>query len=318
MARSDSYNKRYKKSHWFFDSKNKMILYQNPGWDPDGNNGIGDSIGRFCMGYFTWGNPALIEGIRSCWEKIETKRGYYSKGWRYPTKYEDTLSRDHLYWTVMALKFSEAPEDEIKDFVKHLKWKISERYSFTIDLWLFLRAISGIKWAKPIWMILETIIIFFTVIWHKFAYKMGGFDEEYPQKEFFKIQNHEKPDRKVKWLNRLYPVYALHQTAWQLRSFEKDNFLIRIMRKMLLSITGKTNWAIRILLGDKNIKKEDIFSYKSMKGWRWSAYLEPHVNDRDISINEDEVQTKYNKLDVDYLIKLWELSRLERAKFKAL
>lgn len=300
----NTYKKDYKKSYYFVDDYN-MVLTQNYEWDTNGINGKGDSIARTARGFFSWGDRNFIDAIKSCWEKKETKKGYIYKGWRYPSKYEDTLSRDHTIWTVIALKLANEPKDKLKDFVKHIPWRLSKRYTQTVDTWLWFRGVAGIKWAKVLWILLQLIIAPITVLWHKFAYKMGGFKEEVSQDEFKKVLNDEKPKNKVYWVKKLYPVYALHQKSWELRLIG-DGPIIKLLRRIYLSATGKTNYVIRILLGDdKNVSEKDVIEYKSMVGERWSTSLEPYINDRDLRINDNKEQIKYNQLDVDYLKKLY-------------
>ncbi|MFW5847930.1 MAG: hypothetical protein ACOCVF_03355, partial [bacterium] len=113
------------------------------------------------------------------------------------------------------------------------------------------------------------------------------------------------PKNKVYWVKKLYPVYALHQKSWELRLIG-DGPIIKLLRRIYLSATGKTNYVIRILLGDdKNVSEKDVIEYKSMVGERWSTSLEPYINDRDLRINDNKEQIKYNQLDVDYLKKLY-------------
>ena len=57
-------------TNWFVDQEHKMMMSRNPGWNPDGDNGAGDAIGRTFRAYVTYGgDDRFLEGIENCWEK---------------------------------------------------------------------------------------------------------------------------------------------------------------------------------------------------------------------------------------------------------
>ena len=58
------------------------------------------------------------------------------------------------------------------------------------------------------------------------------------------------------------------------------------------------------------VSKEDVLGYKSMIGCRWSTPLNV-INDRDVHIIKDPERLVANVLDVDILIKFWNIRHPE-------
>jgi len=301
-------------SYWFVDQENKMMLFQNPIWKIDGDNGRGDAIGRSAEAFFVYGDYRFIEGIESCWEKVYNKgirrlfKKYYYQGYRYPQRFEGEvgLSRDHLFNTVLAYKIAGKNEKEIWKFVKHLRWRISDFAIMTPDLWLWLRAASGRKIAKWLSPRVSYYTMKMTAWWQKRIQKKIkiGPDFEENQDTFHHIQNEAKPEHVKKKCKLLYPVYALQQQAWQSRFYEGE--YKKKIQDVIYSITPTYNYVIKLLVDHpEGISEEDIMSYKSMKGGRWTGVMNIWWNDRALEINTNADQLKYNVQDVDYLRKLW-------------
>ncbi|HRT03643.1 MAG TPA: hypothetical protein P5513_06870 [Candidatus Diapherotrites archaeon] len=303
----------------FVDRDNKMMLCQNPSWNPNGDNGKGDAIGRTFISYFCYGDPRFIEGVFNCWVKVYRKGWlkkllfgeYYYQGYRYPTYANGTekepvgLSRDHLTYTVLLFKYAGFSEDFLKDFVTHLRFRISKRYFMTIDLWLWLRVIANIKPYKIFYYPLEWIILAIASLWNKFLYKFSGFGEESSQEDFIKIPNSMKPKSMIRIAKKFYPIYALHINSWQIRLLPESKWKKRLQR-IALSICPKYNYVIQLLLDSPNRpSKEAIESYRAMTGGRWTGILNTWINDRDIHIIEDPKLIEFNNIDVDYLKKLF-------------
>ena len=132
-------------THYFVDQENKMMLNKNFSYDKEGDEGRGDAIGRTFKAYFCYGDPRFLEGIEDCWVKVNRKYWFarllfgkwYWQGYRYPTHDQPVgLSRDHLLNTILAFIYAGYSETFVKEFVKHLRWRISKDARFTIDLWL--------------------------------------------------------------------------------------------------------------------------------------------------------------------------------------
>jgi len=304
-------------SEYFVDQENKMMLRKNPAWNPNGEQGKGDSIGRTKDAYFIYRDYRFIEGIESCWVKVERKGikrllfgKYYYQGYRYPTyargEEEESagLSRDHLLNTILAYKLAGKTDKEIWEFVKHLKWKISPFAKHTIDLWFWERAMAGRRFAKWFSPRLTYVVMKFTAWWQKKVQNFSGIgpDFEENQDTFRFMQNKDKPKIIPKVCKLLHPAYALHQQAW-ITLFYEGKWQKKI-QDVIYSISPKYNYAIKLLVNHpEGISEEDIMSYKSMKGGRWDGIMNIWWNDRTLEINKN--LDEHNILDVDYLRKLW-------------
>ena len=296
---------------YYVDKKHNMMLHVNFGWDPTGDFGKGDSIGRTFEAYYTYKDERFLEGIKSCWVKVKKGNGYYYQGYRYPTHDDNDISRDHLFNTVLTLIASGYSEEQLKEFVTNVPFNISKKYNQTIDLWLWMRAVSGIWWAKLLSPIIEISLMAFTVLWQKLLYKIGGFKEESSQDEFMASKKYEKTKWEKTVSSLLYPSYTMTQYAWRL-NFMKDSLYTKIMKKMLLKIANKHNYVVRLLLDDTSKPtQEHVYSYKSMMGGRWDGILNQQINDRDFYIITDEKLISSNVLDVDLVRTIYEAKNLK-------
>jgi hypothetical protein len=150
-----------------------------------------------------------------------------------------------------------------------------------------------------------------TAWWQLKAEKFLGFGPhfELPQDEFQHMQNGDKPaclNGKLAYL--LYPVYAMNISAYQM-TFVKGDKWRKKMYKHFIKIVPTYNWAIQLLIDDPNGPTyDDVVSYKSMKGGRWSGVCNKWWNRRELRLwKEGDPYAEYNQLDVDYLRALWNL-----------
>jgi len=304
-------------TYFFVDKENKMMLTQNPGWNLSGNNEKGDAIGRTFTAYFCYGDERFIEGIESCWVRKERcwfwkllGKDYYYQGFRYPTHDDNDLSRDHTLYAISTFKYSGYSDEALKEFVTHLRFRISKRYFFTLDSWFWVRAIYGSKFYRFLFYLMEIPTMWFTAWWNKIIYWIAPFDEESSQDEWIKIQNDMKPNRLVRLAKMLYPIYALHNMAWQIYLLP-DSRLKKSLQKICLKMTPRYNYVIKMLLGDnESFTKEDVWNYKAMTGDRWTGILNPWINDRDMDIITDESLIQDNNIEVDYVRNLYNTIRI--------
>jgi len=325
---SDIFNWESEDTYYFVDQENKMMLCKNAVWNPGGDNGKGDAIGRSFLAYFCYGDDRFLEGISNCWKKVERKGWlkrflfgkYYYQGYRYPTYANGEeeqpvgLSRDHLNYTIFAFKYAGYSDEFLQDFVKHLRFRISDRFIMTINLWLWLRVVANIKPYAALYYPLEWIVSAINSVWNKALYRCSGFGEESHQDDFIKVPNSMKPKSMRKLSSLFFPVYALHQNAWQIRVLPESKWKKRLQKKAL-TICPKHNYVIQLLLDTPNRpSQENIDSYKAMSSMRWTGILNTWMNDRDMNIIEDPKLLQYNVLDVDYLKKLSNTIVCQRCK----
>lgn len=310
-----AFNWEATETHWFVDQKYNMMLTQNAFWDPNGENGKGDAIGRTFISYFTYGDERFIQGIESCWKKIERKGWfskllfgkYYYQGYRYPHRYnhERGLSRDHLTYTILAYKLSGYSNKSLKEFVNNLRFKISDFALFTPELWAWKKAMYGSKFYLTLYYLMNIPVILFNNLKNKIIYKIVPFEKEGKQENWEIIYNEQKSEKVKKWAKRLFPIFALHILAWQLY-FLPNSKIKKLTQRICLGMTPKYNYVIKMLLGFKDkVNKEDIDKYKSMMGGRWTTTLNPQINNRYLILISDPKLIESNTLDIDYVKKLY-------------
>jgi len=317
------------KTNFFVDTENKMMLSQNYTWNPDGNCGKGDAVGRNKDSYFAYGDPRFVEGVKNCWIKIERKTWlgkklfgkYYYKGHRYPTPeyLEKDFSRDHTSNTFVLMKL--AGEDEwAKEVASNIRWVITKkhtnskgkmvgRHSFGPGLWGFVKSMAGKWWAAPLFYFSSFLELILYNAQNGLVYLMGWFSRELLQEDYnaqtMSLQKQSK--WRQTWAKIGYPVFALQLFAWQLFVM-KDNPVKRLLQYMSYLLIPRHNYLLRLAFNVGKVTKEDVLNYKSMKGGRWSTPLN-ELNDRDAFIIETKPYGKEwleaNVLDEDLLIMMW-------------
>jgi len=295
------------KDTYIFSDQYNMVFCQNPGWDLNGNNGKGDSIGRTAEAYIAYEDQKFIDAVKSCFiYKVDKKGHKYLQGYRHPDYIQDSyndMSRDHIINTLILLKYIN-DEEALKTYSKDLRWKISDRYSFTVDSWLWMKGIAGSKISLKLWYIISTIVMSFNAIWNKTLYKIAPFSEEVPQDQFEPYMPEQLTKRQLNLRKLLYPIYALYIFSWQLYVL-KDSWFKRLLQKLTLKITGRENFLMRLLLDDKNPPSfENVYTYKMMTGGRWSAMLN-ETTDRDIRIVTNPTLIRENRLEEDLLLRIY-------------
>jgi len=296
---------------YFVDQEHYMMNTRNADWDPNGDNGKGDAIGRNFFTYFVYDDEKLVHAVKKCWTVEYDKRGFYLQGYRYPTHDRKDMSRDHVLNTALIYHLHEKREKHemiLEPFVRLVRWRISDKFMFSPTLWFYIRALAGMKWALPLFYICIYLEIGVAVLLNLFIINYGEFGEEYSQDDFIKEQLTEKQ----RILRRfMYPLYTLRQVAFMLY-FLKDSWVKRGVQKMCSYIVPKHNYVMQLLLKTKRQPtQEQVYSYKAMNGGRWTTYLNK-LTDRDVYVIKDKYPEKAktllraNVVDVDLVRKLYE------------
>ena len=311
-------------TYWFVDQINKMMLVVNRPWNPDGENGKGDAVGRGKDSYFAYNDLRFIEDVKNCWVKIERKGWfkrflfgkYYYKGHRYPTPeyLEKDFSRDHTSETFVLMKL--AGEDEwAKEVGSHIRWVIAKKHvtskgktythRFGPGLWGFVKSMAGKWWGAPLFYISSFIELILYNFQNGLAYLMGWFSRELlPEDYNSSTMSRQKQSKwRQTWSKVAYPIYALNLFAWQLFVM-KDNPIKRLMQYMSYLLIPRYNYMLRLTFNVGKVTKEDVLNYKPMKGGRWTTPLN-ELNDRSVTIITEKNYLKSNTLDKDMLIAMW-------------
>jgi len=322
----------------YVDIPNKMILRKPYSWNPGGDGNKGDALGRSLEGWFLYRDPQLIEGAKNCWKRIDCdpdvedckKWGYYYKGHRYPTPefLLKDMSRDHTSNTITLMAL--AGEDEwLKELVTHLRWVITKshvnshgktigRHSFTPAMWGWAKSLGGKWWGRLLFYPITFIEIIMYVIINKFCYLLGGISPEVHQDDYDKdTMSRQKQTKWTQfWASITYPMYALCHTGWQLyvnevkEKTKVGKFVNRLLQIMCYPLIGRYNYLHKLMFNVGKVTKEEVLGYKSMMGGRWSTPLN-EINDRDVHIIKDPELLVANVIDVDLLIKFWNIRHPE-------
>ena len=249
----------------------------------------GDSMGRNAFAYICWPNESrLKDSIMQC---VKLRDDGYIQIYRYPGFGGDTVSRDHVGAMIIAL-YVNRDFDELEWVLSNLPWKLSRKYSQTIDFWLWLRSIKN-KNRGYFFLLLTLIQFMFVVLYNAAIRKIIGIKKATPPIDH-------KPMRGWKKLlaKTLYPHYALFLLSWQIRILPAS--IIKRIVQRLLRIESN-NIVIDAILGRKILKVE-YESYRPTTSFIWSRRMD--TND-DVMIRPmTDAESKYNDLNqamLDYL-----------------
>ena len=297
------YNRNTTDTYYYVSDENMFLRKRINSWDT--NDGKGDSIGRTVLGYIAYGDRSLMKSVMNCFMKIPCpelkamKRGYYWHGYRYPDYWEDDLSRDHLSYTIIGLKYVGANK-LLKDFVLNQRWRISKKYTFSADLWLWSRGVIGKKWARALYYIVMIPMMTGAVLWSRALYWLGAFGGEMHQDDFRPSSPEDLTKVQLKCRKLMFPTYALHNLAWQLSCLPGSRAK-KVLKRICLRWTGRHNYLLRILFGDRSEKLvEQCKSYRPMSSWSWSTRLDG-TNDRATKILTKKSLIEFNSIDQDIL-----------------
>lgn len=299
---------------WYVDRVNNMMLTQT--YHGLGENGKHDAIGTAWNAYFTYRDERFLNGIASCWSVVYRRGlskfffgGYYYKGQRYPQAYPEMkpMSRDHAMNTIQAFYHSGMSKDALWEFCSHLPFILGRSWGMHINLkmYLWMRALCDRK-GGWFYYPYTAVSMYFKRLNNKFMYWVTGYKDEEHQDVYRRLDVAvwDTP-RIIKMIAGLfYPTYAMQHVAWQLQSLG-DNWWTMKIRKLMLPMIPKHNYAIKLLLRG-TVTKEEVYSYKPMTGDRWSDTLNKWLSNRFLTVIQDQQCLRANALDRDYLIKLYE------------
>lgn len=280
-------DKHYTKSFWYFDDND--ILLERLGW----SDGKGDSAGRTAFAYICYPNESFLkDAILRC---VKVRDDSYVQFYRYPDYGADTMSRDHVGAIILAL-YINRDFDELDFILDNLPWRLSRKYTQTIDFWLWSKTLFyRDKWHRWIWansFILLTLVQFTLIVpWNFVIRTIIGAKKIDPTNFVY-----QKPAKWRRFLNKIcYPQFALFLLAWQVKVLPKSIF--KWLLQKLLSIESG-NIVIDAVLG----KKIDKIDYTPTTSFIWSRRLD---NFDDILLrrmtDEESAHNDLNRCMIDYL-----------------
>lgn len=270
-----------------------LMLGQNRPWDPKGDNGKGDCIGTTADAYRAYHEGMFIEGILECFPYV--KEGDYVQAYRHPSLIgvvPNTMSRDHVAYALYILKYSGRYE-ELLILAEYLRWKISDKYSFSLDLWLYKSAVTDNPINRFLYYCLTIPYMGACISIKNLVFRLFNVRPEVSQEAWMRkyTQRLEFPKRKswakkiISFAASLLPVYTIYQTSFMIDVLP-PTLGRKLLRKVLLAGTDRQNLVIRMMLGDRDISSEDVYKYQPMMGGRWTTALN-ELCDRDIYVITD-------------------------------
>ena len=289
------------------------------------NKGLGDSIGRTKSMYFVYNDSKLISAIENCWQH---RPEFNNKlvGVRHPEYIEPDdmgvfhlgarMSRDHYINTLVALKMWEDrslyKSSKLREIVKATPFGIRNMARWTLSLILWSKSLVGNNVALWWYLILEWLqinLIYRPMDW--LGQKLAKWKPEVDQDEYELHPRLQDLPKWKHWISKItLPSYAIQFSCYQL--YVAPNRFPRLkkaVKKSLLKMVGKTNYVQRMLLGDKNIPRDKVEAFKTMRGGRWSGYLNDR-NDRHMEVFPEGRYTE-NLLDVDTVRYLYNETQLK-------
>jgi len=299
-----NYTKKYTQN--YLDDYS-MFLEQNPAWNPDGDNDITDCIGANAFAYLAYGDKRLLDAIKNCYVYKTDSKGKYIEPFRHPsyttmTGYTNDMSRDHIIYTLGIMHYA-GEQEFVKDIAKYLRWKFNSKFSMTVDLWLWMKGIAGNWFYMTLYYILEIPVMVISLLYSAILYKIANFGSELPQDQYKQIATEDKPKLQQFVLKIHFPFFAFCFSAY-MNFTSKNNLGKYLLSKIYSLFIPKYNTYMKLING-VNVSKEEVYSYKSMTGTRWTEVLN-NINDRDIHIITDPKLIEDNVIDVDLIRNLYE------------
>jgi len=307
MTTYSTFNPSAKDTYVVFDAHYMAVI-----------NGVSDSwrdVGfRMARAYKSWGDYHLYELpmtqlMRKEFESPNDHR-YHMQYRRHPHVEWGTgdMSRDHVTGLLLLAYFG--VEDcrheallRLQDMIKYSTWRISERHTFTIDMWAWMKGILNKRW-RTIWYILEIPIMGLAKAWNAWLLKRGNFTlPELNQIDFVMSRiNYDVTEKQAKLREKMYPYYSVETVAWQ-NYINPDSPGKRWLSKIILKMAGEHNYLVRLLCGDMTVTKDQVLMYLETTGSRWGVLLNEACRRTIRFLTNKEAQ--YNCLEGDILITIW-------------
>ena len=217
----------------YYYLEDNVMLVNTGDWD----KGRGDCLGRTALGWIAYKWYPLLQRLHDFYEVKENGKKYIQV-YRTPDKLKD-VSRDHVSYLLIAFAYAEN-EVHVKNLIGLLPWKLSERYSMTVDLWLWMKGLQN-KWYSYLFTSLEFFQLLVGLPWNKLLLWLMGAKERH-QKDWNIEIKWNRTNRQKALSKLIVPEYALHNLAWQMYVMKRKPFLCR---KLALGMVGKYNYLLR-------------------------------------------------------------------------
>jgi len=272
-----------------------LIVREDLEWSIDKN--MPDSLFRTSQAYIAYGSTALYYAMtKNCISHD------YKHLIRHPEHKQDDTSRDAVILFLSALKFN-GDINLLNVLIDNLSYKLSERYTMTVAMWLWMKGLRGKKhsWIYNLsYQLLELITLVPSLLLTWITRRLAGMHYEFNQNSVPQLflQEEVKNNKWFKLYKALqYPGYATNLGSMMIYSAKKIPILTWLINRLFRCEAESTNYFIRLLNGDKKAIKDYIDSdYQSMLGLRWGGRL----NGESTQYIVDN-KRHYNELDIDLM-----------------
>lgn len=291
-------NKTSYSGFWRFDELDICL-------EPWEINNTQDGLGRNAFLYINYPNQKwLKESLLRC---IKQRDDSFIQFYRYPEKGADHQSRDHVAAVILALYLNHDWK-ELEFILDNLPWRISRRYSQTIDFWLWQRTLRfEIKQKHRIknllsytWLFLillqSVLVVPINFIIRKLLHIRVLNLEDFPNDN---VQQFKGSLKKI--LSKLiYPQFSLFTLTFQLKTIKKGSIINKLIRMILYQdINKENNLVLNYLLTNNPITTTQYNKYKGLTSFIWSRRLD---TTDEVYINKmNQSQKQYNDINKSML-----------------
>jgi hypothetical protein len=281
------FNQSTKETHWYLDEC--CVMREKS----DADHNKHDSAETTYHAYCAYKDSMLTTSAQICLACRPPRR--------YPVPYAgmQPMSRDHVIYNLCNIMERGISVGVLKVFIPPIIFDKGKGSYMNLQMWLWTRMIVDNK----IGFLFYPVALLQAVknsLWNRLLNFVFGYDNTelsvYMHNAWINKHNSKKA-------SLYYPVYAIKLVATMLQYVPK-NWFSRQIKKQLLRITPTSNFALRIMLGDRTVKKHDVSSFRPIDKPRWSQIINPYRNKRFFRYLTDR-EMEFNCVDKDYLMYLW-------------
>ncbi len=211
----------------------KTRFYVENGMMRERSHDSGDNLWRTSIAYIAYKDPALKDGMLSCTRWISPKHVQY---YRSVEQTDTDVSRDQVTMFLVAMALN---GEDVKKYIKATKWKLSERFSLTIDMWLWMKALGGSKFAQKMFFVTQIPIAKVYHLWNK-----SGLSK------------------------KKFPAYASHLLAWQIYALNDGTKYQKSLSEIVSKLADDDNYLVSLLL-DLPVSKEQVEKVRPTTDFQW-------------------------------------------------
>lgn len=240
----------------------KTRFYVENGMMRERTHDSGDNLWRTSIAFITYKDPVLKDGMLSCTKWISPKHVQYYRSFE---QTDTDVSRDQVTMFLVAMALS---GEDVNKYLKATKWKLSKRFSLTIDMWLWMKALGGNKFAQKMFFVTQIPIAKIYHLWNQ-----SGLSK------------------------KKFPAYASHLLAWQIYALNDDSKYQKSLGEIVMKLADDDNYLVKLLL-DLPVSKEQVENVKPTTDFKWQRNKSEKAKYcRELSPKEAE----FNTIDVDVL-----------------